>query len=265
MESNFATLRLSKLAVIHRNDDPMIEHMENPAPLNRQVQKMFSDIAPRYDLLNRLLSCGQDRYWRRRAVTRLSPQSGERFLDIATGTADVALEIIRKIPQGTAQVVGMDFSEKMLELAQQKVNSQDKARFIQLESGSAENLPFEDNSFDGTTTVFGVRNFSDVDLSLREMYRVLKPGGRCVILEFSLPQNSLLNTLYRFYFEVLLPKVGRLISRHPSAYTYLPQTVASFPVRKDFSDLMQQAGFMNVSYKELTLGIVILYTGMKEV
>jgi demethylmenaquinone methyltransferase/2-methoxy-6-polyprenyl-1,4-benzoquinol methylase len=198
-------------------------------------------------------------------VARLSPQAGERFLDIATGTADVALEIIRKVPKDAAQVVGMDFSEKMLELAQQKINSQDKTHSIRLESGSAENLPFEDNSFDGTTTAFGVRNFSDVDRSLREMYRVLKPGGRCVILEFSLPKSSFLRTLYRFYFEILLPKVGRLVSKHPSAYTYLPETVASFPVRKEFSDLMQQAGFMGVNYKELTLGIVILYTGIKQV
>lgn len=243
----------------------MIERVENPATSNRQVQKMFSDIAPRYDLLNRLLSCGQDRYWRKRAVARLSPQAGERFLDIATGTADVALEITRNVPQGAAHVMGMDFSEKMLELAQRKIDSHESAHSIELKNGSAENLPFEDNSFDGTTTAFGVRNFSDVDRSLREMHRVLKPGGRCVILEFSLPRNSILNTLYRFYFEVLLPKVGRVISRHPSAYTYLPKTVASFPVRKEFTSLMQQAGFMNVIYKELTLGIVILYTGRKQV
>ncbi|MEE9498998.1 MAG: bifunctional demethylmenaquinone methyltransferase/2-methoxy-6-polyprenyl-1,4-benzoquinol methylase UbiE [Nitrospinaceae bacterium] len=243
----------------------MIERMETPATSNRQVQKMFSDIAPRYDLLNRLLSCGQDQYWRKRAVTRLSPQSGERFLDIATGTADVALEIIRNVPKGAVQVVGMDFSEKMLELARQKIDSLDKANSIQLECGSAESLPFEDNSFDGTTTAFGIRNFFDIGRSLREMHRVLKPGGRCVILEFSLPRNSILNALYRFYFEWLLPKVGRLISKHPSAYTYLPETVAAFPVRKEFSSLMQQAGFMNVTYKELTLGIVILYTGVKQV
>ena len=243
----------------------MIDRMETPATSNRQVQKMFSDIAPRYDLLNRLLSCGQDQYWRKRAVTRLSPQSGERFLDIATGTADVALEIIRNVPKGAVQVVGMDFSEKMLELARQKIDSLDKANSIQLECGSAESLPFEDNSFDGTTTAFGIRNFSDIGRSLREMHRVLKPGGRCVILEFSLPRNPVLNALYRFYFEWLLPKVGRLISKHPSAYTYLPETVAAFPVRKEFSSLMQQAGFMNVTYKELTLGIVILYTGIKQV
>lgn len=243
----------------------MMERIENPATLNLQVQKMFGDIAPRYDLLNRLLSCGQDQYWRKRAVARLAPQSDERFLDIATGTADVALEIIRNVPMGAAQVVGIDFSEKMLELAQQKINSQDRADSIQLESGSAESLPFEDNYFDGTTTAFGVRNFSDVSQSLNEMHRVLKPGGRCMILEFSLPKNSVLNTLYRFYFEVLLPKVGRLISKHPSAYTYLPETVASFPVRKEFSSLMQQAGFTNVTYKELTFGVVILYMGVKQV
>jgi demethylmenaquinone methyltransferase/2-methoxy-6-polyprenyl-1,4-benzoquinol methylase len=246
-------------------NDPMIERMETPTTLNRQVQKMFSDIAPRYDLLNRLLSCGRDRYWRKRAVARLSPQAGERFLDIATGTADVALEIVRNVPEGAVQVVGIDFSEKMLELAQQKINCEDRAHSIQLESGSAENLSFEDNYFDGTITAFGVRNFSEVDRSLREMHRVIKPGGRCVILEFALPRNSILKALYRFYFESLLPNVGRLISRHPSAYTYLPKTVVSFPVRKEFSSLMQQAGFKKVTLKELTFGVVILYTGIKEV
>jgi len=242
----------------------MMERMETPAALDRQVQKMFSDIAPRYDFLNRLLSCGRDRYWRKQLVNRLSPQAGERFLDIATGTADIALGIIRKAPRDSVQVVGMDFSEKMLELAQQKIDSQDKSNFIRLESGSAESLPFEDHYFDGTTTAFGVRNFSDVDQSLREMHRVIKPGGRCAILEFSLPQNSILKALYRFYFEFLLPKVGRLISKHPSAYTYLPKTVASFPVRKEFSSMMQQAGFIDVTYQEMTFGIVILYTGVKQ-
>ena len=159
----------------------------------------------------------------------------------------------------------MDFSEKMLELAQQKINAQDKAHSIQLKSGSAESLPFENNSFDGTTTAFGVRNFSDAAQSLKEMHRVLKPGGRCAILEFSLPRNNILKAFYRFYFNLLLPQIGRLVSRHPRAYTYLPQTVASFPVREEFSNMMQQSGFIDVTYQELTLGIVILYTGMKQV
>ena len=241
----------------------MVERTENPAPFNRQVQKMFSDIAPRYDLLNRLLSCGRDRYWRKRAVSRLAPKAGGCFLDIATGTADVAIEIARKCPNRSAQVVAMDFSEKMLELARQKIDSLDMAGAIQLEAGSAESLPFKDNSFDGTTTAFGVRNFSDVEVSLREMHRVLQPGGQCVILEFALPRNSVLNFLYRFYFESLLPRVGRLVSGHPDAYTYLPESVAAFPVRENFSSLMQNAGFSNVTFKELTFGVVILYTGIK--
>ena len=241
----------------------MIEHMGNPTVLNQQVQKMFSDIAPRYDLLNRVLSCGRDRYWRRRAVRHLSPQPGERFLDVATGTGDVALEIIRKVPENSVQVVGIDFSEKMLELAQSKIDTQKKHQSIQLKTGTAENLPFEDNSFDGITTAFGVRNFSDVNRSLREMQRVLKPGGRCAILEFAHPKNSLLKSCYRLYFESLLPRIGRLISRHRSAYTYLPETVATFPVRQEFSDRMQKTGFANVTYHELTLGIVILYAGVK--
>ncbi len=241
----------------------MAERTENPVAFNRQVQKMFSAIAPRYDLLNRLLSCGRDRYWRKRAVSRLAPQAGQSFLDVATGTADVAIEIAHRCPDRSVQIVGMDFSEEMLELARQKIDSLDMAGSIQLKAGSAENLPFKDNSFDGTTTAFGIRNFADVDISLREMHRVLRPGGRCVILEFALPQNSILNFLYRFYFESLLPRVGRLISRHPDAYTYLPESVAAFPVRENFSSLMQSAGFKNVIFKELTLGVVIIYTGIK--
>lgn len=247
-------------------NDSLTERMDPSPVLNRQVQQMFSDIAPRYDFLNRLLSCGQDQYWRKRAVARLSPQPGERFLDIATGTADVALEIVRRVPhQGPVQISGMDFSEKMLELAQHKIDSQEQNHVIDLTRGSAESLPYDDNYFDGTITAFGVRNFSDVPQSLHEMHRVLKPGGRCVILEFALPRNAFLSTLYRFYFKMALPRLGRLISRHPSAYTYLPETVAAFPVRQKFSDLMQQAGFMNVTFKELTFGVVILYTGRKQV
>lgn len=238
-----------------------MERTENPADFGQQVQKMFSDIAPRYDLLNRLLSLGLDRYWRKRAVSRLAPRCGESFLDIATGTADVAIEIAQSSPD--VRVVGMDFSEPMLERARHKVAVLDVNPNIELKNGTAESLPFEDASFDGTTTAFGVRNFSDASLSLREMNRVLKPGGRCVILEFALPRNGVLNTLYRFYFESLLPKLGRLISRHPSAYTYLPESVAAFPVREQFSELMKQAGFSKVQFKELNFGVVILYTGVK--
>jgi len=243
----------------------MMERTENPAAFNRQVHQMFNAIAPRYDLLNRLLSGGRDRYWRRRAVARLAPKPGEHFLDIATGTADVALEIVRQSSTREVQVVGMDFSEPMLELARQKIESQDRAGMIQLQTGSAEHLPFADQSFDGTTTAFGVRNFSDVDRSLREMVRVLKPGGRSVILEFALPRHPVLNFLYRFYFETLLPRVGRWVSRHPSAYTYLPESVAAFPVREEFKSRMQRAGFDEVTYRELTFGMVILYTGIRRV
>ena len=241
----------------------MMERTEKTAAPNQQVHQMFNAIAPRYDLLNRLLSGGRDRYWRRRTVARLAPQPGEHFLDIATGTADVALEIVRQSNTREVQVVGMDFSEPMLELARQKIDSRDQAGMIELQTGSAEHLPFADHTFDGTTTAFGVRNFSDLDRSLREMVRVLKPGGRSVILEFAMPRHPALNFLYTFYFETLLPRVGRLVSRHPSAYTYLPESVAAFPVREDFKSRMEQAGFDDVTYRELTFGIVILYTGIR--
>ncbi len=242
----------------------VMDRAENPASFGRQIEKMFSAIAPRYDFLNRLLSCGRDRYWRKKAVSRLKPAPGHRILDVATGTADVALEIARQTAGKDVKVAGLDFSEKMLELAQRKIDSQGLSETIQLQCGSAENLPFDDGGFDGATTAFGVRNFSNVELGLREMYRVLKPGGRCVILEFALPRHFLFKLVYRVYFDYLLPLLGRMISKHRHAYSYLSESVASFPVRDGFASLLQQAGFNEVTFKELTFGIVIIYTGKKK-
>jgi demethylmenaquinone methyltransferase / 2-methoxy-6-polyprenyl-1,4-benzoquinol methylase len=231
-------------------------------PLNgtNQIQAMFNDVAPRYDFLNRILSAGYDRRWRKLAVNEFDSVANKTFLDVATGTADITLEIANRQPSSN-KIIGMDFSQSMLELGKNKVSGLD----INLIPGSAENLPLKDKAFDGVITAFGVRNFSNAKQGLREMYRVLKPKGKVVVLEFSFPQNGLLQWLYRFYFENILPLTGRIISGHKSAYSYLPASVANFPQGNDFKKMLEEAGFEDVSLKELTLGIVTLYTGKKNV
>jgi len=235
--------------------------VEDRIAFSRQVQDMFSNIAPRYDLLNSLLSLGLDSYWRKKAVGRLAPQPEKKYLDLATGTADVALEIAGRAPN--AQIVGVDFSETMLEWAARKIKKRDQAASIELKSASAESLPFDDVSFSGIITAFGVRNFSNIEQCLGEMWRVLEPAGKTVILEFSLPRNALLSAGYRIYFDQVLPRIGRMVSGHPSAYQYLPDSVGRFPVRDDFAKLLQQAGFQDVTYSDLTCGVVTIYTGVK--
>ncbi len=224
---------------------------------------MFGAVAPRYDLLNTLLSAGRDRYWRKTAVDRLAPQRGERFLDVATGTADMAVEIAAR-QNGQVQVLGIDFSAPMLERGRRKVRQRKLEAAIALQKGCGENLPYASASFDGLVCAFGIRNFADPARGLSEMLRVLKPDGRAVILEFSHPEQPLLGFLYNLYFRSVLPRVGRLISKHKHAYDYLPQSVSRFPKRKDFADIMQQAGFARIAHTDLTLGIVTLYEGCKQ-
>jgi len=225
---------------------------------------MFTAIAPRYDLLNRLLSGGRDRYWRRMAVDGLSPEAGGRYLDLATGTADVALEIAGRHP-GKVKVVGVDFSHKMLLLGKRKILAENLQQAIDLQTGSAEHLAFSDFSFHGVISAFGVRNFADIERGLQEMWRVLKSGGRIVILEFSMPGHPVFKRIYRFYFESLLPRLGALVSGHNRAYSYLPESVNRFPDPGGFVSILERAGFRNVHSRGLTCGIVTVYTGWKHV
>jgi len=229
-----------------------------------QIQAMFNAVAPRYDFLNRILSIGYDRYWRKIAVNQFGNISNKTFLDVATGTADIALEIAKRKPSAL-QVIGMDFSQSMLKLGSNKINENNLAKEIPLIPASAENIPLKDQIFDGAITAFGVRNFSDAQKGLLEMHRVLKPNGKIVILEFSFPQYRLLHWLYRLYFEKILPITGRIISGHKTAYSYLPISVANFPQGEAFKKIMENSGFKKVSFKTLTLGIVTLYTGIKNV
>lgn len=229
----------------------------------RQVQAMFSDIAPTYDLLNRLLSFGVDRLWRKRAVAGLLRDfSGKEasFLDLATGTADVALEVHRQADSG-ARIVGVDFAYPML--ARGKKKAAERGASLSLIQGDGLSLPFKDGAFDGLIIAFGLRNFEDRDAGLAEMGRVLKEGGRLVVLEFGHPRG-LFGLLYAFYFRVLLPVVGRLVSAHRSAYNYLPSTVYEFPDAERLSAMMCNAGFREVSHRPMTGGIAELHTGVRE-
>ncbi|OFW08893.1 MAG: bifunctional demethylmenaquinone methyltransferase/2-methoxy-6-polyprenyl-1,4-benzoquinol methylase [Acidobacteria bacterium RIFCSPLOWO2_12_FULL_59_11] len=226
-----------------------------------EVERMFSAIAPRYDFLNRLLSAGRDRAWRRAAVAATALPQGGRLLDVCTGTADMALEAARQFP--TARIVGVDFSRPMITLGATKVERARLADRIQLQVAPAEALPFPDVSFDAVTVAFGLRNVPDRQRGLREMCRVLRPGGRAIVLEFTTPPGRLFRGAYLWYFHRVLPWIGRLVSGHPSAYSYLPASVTDFPSPEGLSAWMRDAGFSEVSYRLLTGGIVAIHVGRK--
>ncbi|MDO3379190.1 bifunctional demethylmenaquinone methyltransferase/2-methoxy-6-polyprenyl-1,4-benzoquinol methylase UbiE [Geoalkalibacter halelectricus] len=227
----------------------------------RRIREMFDGIAPRYDLLNRLLSLGIDRRWRTFAVARLQIPANGRVLDIATGTGDVALEVARQTPP-SVRIVGEDFTQGMLVRGRDKIAASAYADRIDLVNAPCEAIPHPSDCFDGVTIAFGIRNVVDRPAGLREMCRVLKPGGRAVILEFSNPRSRVFREVYYFYFRRLLPFIGGLLSRR-SAYQYLPDSVLEFPSQEQFCALMAEAGFVNIRHHDRTGGIVTVYVGEK--
>jgi demethylmenaquinone methyltransferase/2-methoxy-6-polyprenyl-1,4-benzoquinol methylase len=242
------------------------------ATKKQQVEAMFDGIAPTYDALNHALSFGIDKFWRRRVVRAVSaysrrPQpphggrradcSAKRILVLATGTGDVAIALARKIPD--ARITGVDLSEEMLKVGRKKIST-DR---ITLRTGDAEALDFADATFDAVTVAFGVRNFGDIPRGLTEMHRVLRPGGLCVVLEFSVPTVPLFGWVFRVYFHRLLPWLGRLVSRDRNAYTYLPQSVDGFPPPESFAEMMRHAGFADVRVKKLTGGVATIFEAQK--
>jgi demethylmenaquinone methyltransferase/2-methoxy-6-polyprenyl-1,4-benzoquinol methylase len=227
-----------------------------------QIQQMFGAIAPRYDFLNRLLSFGIDRRWRTKAVRLLKYREGSRILDVATGTGDVALEIALRTPD-SVKITGADFCKEMVDLGAAKVSASPYAGRIDFRVAPCEDLPFANDTFDSITIAFGIRNVVDRKLGLAEMWRVLRPGGRMIILEFSTPRSQLFRQLYYFYFRRLLPVVGGLFSRY-NAYKYLPDSVLEFPSQEDFSRMITEAGFRNIHLHVLTFGIATIYVGEKE-
>ena len=219
---------------------------------------MFDAIAPRYDLLNHLLSAGIDRRWRAKAIQTLQLTGRERLVDVCTGTADIALQA-----SGAARVVGVDFAGAMLRIGLSKVRAAGQERRITLARGDATNLPVRDAAMDAATVAFGIRNVEHPELACREMARVLKIGARLAILEFGVPRIPGIRSLYLWYFKYLLPLIGRSVSGHNAAYSYLPASVGAFPPPAEFMQVLTRAGFSDVRADPLTFGIVYLYTAKR--
>jgi demethylmenaquinone methyltransferase/2-methoxy-6-polyprenyl-1,4-benzoquinol methylase len=227
-----------------------------------KIQAMFSAIAPRYDLLNRLLSFGRDIYWRRFAVNQLKGTAGGLFLDVATGTGDVAIEIVKQ-HVFNARVVGTDFSAGMLKLGRGKIAEKGYQRQIALCLGDAAFLPFEDTTFDAAIIAFGIRNLPDYKSGIKEMMRVVKQGGKVVILEFPRSQNRLFEKPFHLYLTKILPCIGEIVSGGKGAYKYLPNSVLDFPGPEELKKIMQNAGLREVTYSKLTFGVVAVHIGIK--
>lgn len=225
----------------------------------RDVASMFDAIAPRYDLLNRVLSLGIDRGWRRRVIRRLAEGRPDRVLDVATGTGDLAIEALKA---GAREVVGVDIAEEMLEVGRHKIQRRGLSDRITLTAGDAEELPFENGEFDAVTVAFGVRNFENLDRGLKDMARVLRPGGKLLILEFSHPTAFGVKQVYGLYSNHILPRVGSWLSGDSGAYRYLPDSIAVFPDGKDFLQRMTAAGFTGARQERMTFGIATLYSGV---
>lgn len=226
----------------------------------KEIGQLFDRIAGTYDRFNHILSLNIDKRWRRRAAACLKPS--DEVLDVAVGTADLAIEMLRQ--ERCHRVAGLDLSAEMMRLGKEKADKRGLADKIDFQLGSALSMPYADGRFDAVTCAYGVRNFSNLDQGLAEMFRVMKAGGKLVILEFSYPSNRLIRSLYDFFFSRIMPLVGRLISKDPTAYLYFRESVKSFIWGEEMLQHLRQVGFSQVAYKPLTFGITTLYTGCKE-
>jgi demethylmenaquinone methyltransferase / 2-methoxy-6-polyprenyl-1,4-benzoquinol methylase len=238
-----------------------MEGIEGPDKTPSRIAGMFDAIAPRYDLLNRVLSGGLDRRWRDRAVDALKLPAGARVLDLCTGTADLAVATVNRVPGAT--VVGVDFASVMLRLGLAKIVSLGLVRSIRLVRGDATRIPVGSATCDAATIAFGIRNVAEPERALAEIARVLRPHGRLAILEFGQPRIPGIRSLYSWYFRFVLPAIGRLVSKHDSAYSYLPASVGTFPPAHEFAGIIAKHGFSNVRAVPLTFGIVYLYIAEK--
>ena len=226
-----------------------------------QVEEMFDDIAGRYDFLNRFLSVGTDMGWRKKALRQLSHRPLNHMLDVATGTGDMAIMASRLLKPG--KITGIDISDGMLAIGKDKINQLGLGGSIELLKGDSETINFNDNTFDAVTVAFGVRNFQNLEKGLSEIFRVLKPGGRLVVLEFSKPQSRLMKALYNFYMQTLAPAICSIFSKNPHAYRYLNKSIQQFPEGKNFVNILNGLGYCNTANKPLTLGICSIYCGEK--
>lgn len=240
--------------------------MQHYPPVNEQsgkqvqVERMFDAVAPRYDLINRVVSLGQDQKWRRTAVQHLGALEGAFVLDVATGTGDIALSILQHNP---AKVVGVDIAQAMLSQAQAKASLYQGAEKLKFVSASAEDLPFDDCAFDAAIVAFGVRNFENMDRGLKEIHRTLRPSAPLVVLEFSQPSSAIVRWGAFAYSRCLLPIIGGVLSNVRGAYQYLPDSIRAFPSGEEFLHRMRQAGFVEARVNSLTFGAVSVYRGQR--
>lgn len=238
----------------------VVPYKEEQKGKKEQVAEMFNNISKRYDLLNHVLSLGIDILWRKKAIKMLKPENPQLILDVATGTGDFAIEALALKPK---KIIGVDISAGMLDMGKKKITKMGLDDKIELQMGDSEKLLFEDNKFDAVIVSFGVRNFENLEAGLSDMYRVLKPGGTTVIVEFSKPEAFPFKQGYNFYFKSILPLIGRLVSKDNSAYTYLPESVQQFPYGDEFLNILKKVGFKDAKCKPLTFGISSIYTAKK--
>lgn len=242
----------------------MVKPYEADGSKKQQVGKMFDNIARHYDFLNHFLSLGIDKIWRRKMIAELVEVQPKRILDVATGTADVAINTIKQLKIKDLKIVGVDISNEMLNVGRKKLVTEGVNDVIELHLGDSENLPFDNNNFDAVTVAYGVRNFEHLERGLAEMHRVLNANGKIVVLEFSRPRLFPFRQLFNFYFKNILPTIGKLTSKDARAYSYLYESVQAFPDGDDFLTVLNKVGFKNTSCTSLTLGICSLYVGYKK-
>ncbi|PWK80283.1 demethylmenaquinone methyltransferase/2-methoxy-6-polyprenyl-1,4-benzoquinol methylase [Mucilaginibacter oryzae] len=236
-------------------------YQNEQATKKEQVADMFNNISKTYDFLNHFMSLGIDIIWRKKAINELKKDQPKLILDVATGTGDFAFEALSILKP--EKIIGVDISRGMLDIADQKIIKRHLSDKFEVKLGDSEKLPFEANGFDAVTVAYGVRNFENLEMGLADINRVLKPGGKAVVLEFSKPKGFPVKQLYNFYFNYITPGIGKLFSKDSRAYSYLPESVAAFPDGKDFVALMDKVGFKNTKCRPLAFGICSIYTGIK--
>lgn len=241
--------------------DTVVPYKDSDSSKKQQVAAMFDDIAFKYDFLNRFLSAGIDVGWRKKAIKQIAGLQPKTILDVATGTADVAIMASGMLKP--EKIVGIDISDGMLEIGRQKVEKAGLTGIIELLNGHSETINFNDNTFDAVTVAFGVRNFQQLEKGLSEILRVLKPGGKLVVLEFSKPKMPGVKTMYNLYMKVICPNIGKLFSKNRSAYKYLDESIQKFPEGKNFTQILDNLGYSNTYCKPLSLGICSIYCGSK--